>query len=203
MPTILYDMKIQKKYPPLLFAMLLMIISSCDLSEVFEDDDDLDDPESQVMTAKINGEAFSAVESDDAFIQLDEVEGDLDLNGDVFEISISGLDFGQSYLITIVLSLQGVNYPDLKAGSQFVGFTEENLSSGNPTGAAGVVAKTSLGGDTEFGGITLLEGTIEVKLTKLDKENELISGEFSFVAYDEDNDTNIIVTDGVFTNVEF
>jgi len=38
---------------------------------------------------------------------------------------------------------------------------------------------------------------------QLDKENELISGEFSFVAYDEDNDSNINVTDGVFTDVEW
>ena len=38
---------------------------------------------------------------------------------------------------------------------------------------------------------------------QLDKENELISGEFSFVAYDEDNDSNINVTDGVFTEVEW
>eukprot|EP01013_Petalomonas_cantuscygni_P024622 TRINITY_DN46292_c0_g1_i1.p1 TRINITY_DN46292_c0_g1~~TRINITY_DN46292_c0_g1_i1.p1 ORF type:complete len:181 (+),score=16.68 TRINITY_DN46292_c0_g1_i1:3-545(+) len=180
-----------------------MIFSSCDLSEVFEDEDDMDDPEAQIMTAKINGEAFSAVESDDTLIQLDEVEGDLDLNGDVFEISISGLDFGQSYLTTITLSLQGDDYPSLMEGSHFVGFTQENLSSGDPSGAAGVVAKVSLDGDTELGGITLFVGTIDVEITKLDKENELISGAFSFVAYDEDNDSNIIVTDGVFTNVEF
>ncbi|MBR9774046.1 MAG: hypothetical protein GYB55_03200 [Cytophagales bacterium] len=196
-------MRIQKKIHYLLFASLLMIFSSCDLSEVFDDEDDMDDPEAEIVTAKINGEAFSAVESDDALIQLDQVEGDLDLNGDVFELSFTATDFGQSYLTTLSLSLQGLNYSDLKAGSQFVGFTEENLSSGNPTGAAGVVAKASLDGETEFAGITLLVGTIEVELTKLDKENELMSGEFSFVAYDDDNDTNIVVTEGVFTNVEF
>jgi len=38
---------------------------------------------------------------------------------------------------------------------------------------------------------------------QLEKENELISGKFSFVAYDEDNDSNINVTDGVFTEVEW
>lgn len=106
-------------------------------------------------------------------------------------------------MTTITLSLQGDDYPSLMEGSQFVGFTQENLSSGDPSGAAGVVAKVSLDGDTELGGITLFVGTIDVEITKLDKENELISGVFSFVAYDEDNDTDIIVTDGVFTNVEF
>ena len=73
-------MRIQKKFHYLLFASLLMIFSSCDLSEVFDDEDDMDDPEAEIVTAKINGEAFSAVESDDALIQLDQVEGDLDLN---------------------------------------------------------------------------------------------------------------------------
>gem|GEM_PF-2790722 len=43
---------------------------------------------------------------------------------------------------------------------------------------------------------------MNVKITKLYKADKLISGEFSFVAYDEDNDSNINVTDGVFTEVE-
>jgi hypothetical protein len=198
-------MRKQQKYHFLLFALLTLFVSSCNLSDIIDDDDDKDDdPDSQVMTAKINGESFSAVENEDTFIQLDEVEGDLDLNGDVYELSISALDFGSTHLTTINLALYGDKFSELKVGSKFDEVTEENVTSGNPSGAIGVVSKASLGnGGTEYGGLTLLTGSISVEITKLDKENEFVSGKFSFVAYDDDNDANINVTDGVFTNVEY
>ncbi|EPR65933.1 hypothetical protein [Cyclobacterium qasimii] len=199
-------MKNLKNYHYLLFALLTLFVSSCNLSDIIDDDDDDmdDDPDTEIMSAKINGDTFMAVESDNTLIQLDDVDGDLDLTGDVYELTISGLDFGNTHLTTITLSLQGDNYSSLMVGDEFVGITEESVSSGNPTGATGVVAKASLGGGTtEFGGLTLFIGTINVKITKLDKENERISGEFSFLAYDEEDGFEINVTEGVFTDVEF
>jgi len=200
-------MKKQKKYHYLLFALLAIFVSSCNLSDIIDDDDlDDDDPESEIMSAKINGDAFMAVDSDKTLIQLDDVDAELNLNGDVYELNISGLDFGNSYLTTITISLHGDSYSSLKVGDEFLGITEESYSSGSPIGAVGIIAKASLGGTTEFGGTTLFkeEETINVKITKLDKENELVSGTFSFIAKDEDDDNfEIRVTDGVFTDVEF
>ena len=157
--------------------MLLLIASSCNLSDVIDDDDD--DPENQSVTAKINGVDFSVVESEDKLIQLDFIEGSLGLTGDNYEIRFSAYDFGSSHVNTISLILYGVNYSDLKAGSQFV-----SVAWGDDAvfiGAIGGVGNARIGEDVDSGGITPLEGSINVEITKVDKENKLISGEFSFV----------------------
>lgn len=190
--------KLQKRY----YFLFALLVNGCIIIDDLGDDDDVkDDPEAQVMTAKVDGVDFSVVESEDKLIQLDFFEGSLDLNGDYYEINLNAYDFGSSHVTTITLILYGANYSDLKAGSQFGGaiWKDESVF----IGAIGGVGRARIGDEVDSGGITPIEGSINVEITKLDKENELISGEFSFVAYDEDNDENIVVTDGVFTNVKF
>ena len=87
--------KLQKRYY-FLFALLALLVNGCIIIDDLGDDDDVkDDPEAQVMTAKVDGVDFSVVESEDKLIQLDFFEGSLDLNGDYYEINLNAYDLKQ------------------------------------------------------------------------------------------------------------
>lgn len=42
-----------------------------------------------------------------------------------------------------------------------------------------------------------------LRITEIDYENRLVSGEFNFIVFDDNTNETYIITDGVFTNIDF
>lgn len=197
-------MKKQQNYHYLLFTLLAILVNSCIVIDDLDDDDD--DTKVESITATINGSKFSATKDGFSLSDLgDDVDGDLDIDGDTYELGITGVDLKNGIFTSLTIILYGEDFSSLNVGDEFGAITEESLSNGfGFIGAVGTVASGSLiGSEDELGGTTLVKGTMNVKITKMDRENELISGTFSFVAFDGDDELAATVTDGEFKNVEW
>ncbi|WP_425075859.1 hypothetical protein [Psychroserpens sp. S379A] len=42
-----------------------------------------------------------------------------------------------------------------------------------------------------------------LRITEIDYENRLVSGEFNFIVFDDNTNETYIITDGIFTNIDF
>lgn len=124
-------------------------------------------------------------------------------SGDRFQFLVEAFDYknintgeGQS----IFFSVPGDHFEDLKAGDE-LGDDDNALL----FGTLAIYTIHTTFDDYEGGGSTSHDdfANIRVRITAIDKVNELISGEFSFVVYDDENDIYYQVTDGKFNNIVY
>jgi hypothetical protein len=104
----------------------------------------------------------------------------------------------------VVLSFSKILTGPIEEGDEFNSVVfDSNDSSTYQYVVAGYERKTAQGNSTINSASTLKPGEAYVKITKLDKENAKISGEFYFNALDENTNENFEVINGTFTDLEF
>ncbi len=174
---------------PLLVMATLTLLVSCN-----GDDPDPQNNSEPVFTAKINGTPFTGEKS------LTEASLEVEATGD-YEFILAGgefidIDKGQARVISI--GIIGNDADDLKSGAEF---SELTLFAG--FGAIGVYLDYQNSDVYTTSTSVIGDNSAFIKITDLDKSAQIISGEFSFTAEDDNNGTLHEITDGVFRNIKY
>lgn len=151
------------------------------------------------LTAKINGNDFKT----STVLQQYLAGASVSINEDWYGIGVVGFDIQLDIRKprSIYLFMYGEDFNELKVGTSFT--TVTNIAIPENGGAFALYSEdldTEVE-DNEFS--TEKVESISIKITALDKENNLISGEFSFTAVDEDTNKKYTVTDGKFQNMKY
>lgn len=195
-----------KKTIPL-FCVYLLCLLSCvpsDGPDTIPDDDQVTEEEDEKglrseFSYKVDGEEVSGavVEGEN---NITTITGEIDQNADHTSISIGSAIFYPEKLYAVVLYVNTTKpFASIKEGDIFAGNTT------NPI----LLTIASLGiadfdEDTEdfMGDLKTYENqNLQIKFTKIDHENKLVSGTFSFDSHSSELDIHKKVTDGVFTNI--
>jgi len=146
------------------------------------------------FTSKVNGVPFTGDKS------LTEASLELEADGD-YEFILAGgefidIDKGQARVISI--GIIGNDADDLKSGAEF---SELTLFAG--FGAIGIYLDYQSSDVYTTSTSVIGDNSAFIKITDLDKSAQIISGEFSFTAEDDNNGTLHAITDGVFRNIKY
>jgi hypothetical protein len=155
----------------------------------------------QSFTAKINGEDFKADRFGSA---ANIIEGD---NGD-YQVIIGGRDIRNLAAGTaqiIVMSFSGNSFSDLRDGQSFQAYdlnTEKGVQCYffDTTDTDDAIMFGSL--FNSLGDIGVYEDiSSSLRITSINRNEETISGDFSFEIYYPDEDVTYTITDGKFRNL--
>ncbi len=172
-----------------LIASMALFLLNCtpeDIKNKIEDTFDITAGDD--FTAKVNGADFGA--------NKDYVEATITVQSGIYAVAIAGGDLtGLQTGKVIGIGFGGSDYDDLQAGSTWDS-PEANL------GAEGGYKEDN----NSENGTEINAGDVEsifIKVTAIDKVNHSISGEFNFVATDEDTGKQYTITNGKFTDITF
>lgn len=189
--------------------LTLSIFSSCssddsgtdddplEMSEDMGDDDAMDDMDTDSngasLTATVNGNAFNATIQEFIGASIAEQSG-------FYAIALFGLEIVSSNNAKgIALAMAGFDFDTVIAGKEWTMVQSDN---GLEIAGGGYTEGDIANGENDD--IDTEETTeVFIRITSIDKENRIISGEFSFISSDEDTGTIYNVTDGVFTNIPY
>ncbi|MEM9001845.1 MAG: hypothetical protein AAGB24_16420 [Bacteroidota bacterium] len=159
-----------------------------DIAEDMDDDSQDNDEalEGQSLTAKVNGVDFNNGEGLIAGAFTEE-------SGFYVIAIVAGEIIDDNNVKAIGLAVSGFDFDTLEAGKEWT-VVENETNFESAIGSYGE-GETINDQDTDE---TL---DIFVRITSIDKENRLISGEFTFIALDEDTNMEYVVTDGRFTDI--
>lgn len=176
------------KYQYLFIASLLIALFSCEEGG----DGGIEPNPTENFTARAEGQPF---ESGGEFVaaELDFEEGYYFLSVVAYDYENINTGRGRSIAITV----SGSDFDDLEAGDEFT-----NYSIYTGLGAIGTYLNHQTYADYHGGTSLTQEESIYVKITEIDKDNHLISGEFSFDVYD-DEERIYEVRDGVFNKLNY
>ncbi|WP_430931300.1 hypothetical protein [Saccharicrinis sp. 156] len=188
--------KLRKYHIGIIFLSLLFMLGSCDEEEGSLEEFMTNEP--GTITAKIDGENFKSagvfpitvdLHIDEDYNQYDlQIEGERELNG--FEERI-------------IISLFGTDFSSIKAGDVFVGGADLNMGLKRFDGDFFRISRTE-GDDTDIISDSEQGPASMATVTKIDFDNRLISGTFSFKSIDiSDNTVSFQITDGVFTDIGY
>lgn len=190
-------------YSKLLFAACIFL-SACNLSDLVEDALEENEPQEGDHSVKaiVNGADFTAIVSNGRDIEVDLVEASYSTSSLGFSLAISAADvkISSQQGILMQIHLMGPDLDGVQVGTQFETMNEENIIS-DSFRAFAVITKGHLEEFEEYEAGTVEQGTINVEITAYDPEEKVISGKFSFDAYDEEAGITVKVTDGEFKNI--
>ncbi|CAZ94632.1 hypothetical protein [Zobellia galactanivorans] len=148
------------------------------------------------MTAKVNESNFATPD----FLEL--TGAGVSINKGYYFLQISGFDveLGLKKAQYILLSIFGKDFNSVKSGSEWNTIVEDVL-------VGGALAAYSENIDTDDNDNTsstldVLE-KVYIKITSIDHEKQLLSGEFSFSGKNKDTGKTYVVTDGTFKNYKY
>lgn len=184
-----------KRIIPILFAILLVACSS-------DDDSSSTDVDGGVLgdsfiSAKINGNDFKAIPVDRA---VPTISAELDENAAFFSLVIAGIDLFENITEgeSIIIAITGVSFDLVFEGA------EVNNPINNPLELAfgGGYAPYETGSETNVDFDT--DGSSGfLRITFIDKEAQIISGEFEYNVENSDTGEVLQITDGVFNNINY
>ncbi|MEM8965381.1 MAG: DUF6252 family protein [Bacteroidota bacterium] len=169
--------------------LIISVLFACgDGSDVLDDIDDIDENDSEevFVTAKVNGVEFSA--RGETFVNASSAN-----NSGFFSLGIGAVDVDQGRAKAIALAIVAIDRTEVQVDDTFTETDEAGF------GATAGYEEGAIGEEAEIETDEIQ--AIAIKITAVDQENETISGEFSFTAIDEDTNTTITVTEGVFNKV--
>ncbi|WP_298506290.1 hypothetical protein [uncultured Maribacter sp.] len=186
----------------LLVAFLVQTIHSCTESAVEDEIERLGEEEQEEkggnMTAEVNGVSF------DAFVMgNNEAVGASikELPNGQYLGAISGYDFhtGLTRPKVIIFCIIGMDYDTLKNGEVYDTISSDLISTG---AYAWYTQNNGAAGNEGFGDNKELE-EIYVKITSIDKDKKLISGEFNYKGSSTTTGKTYRITKGKFSDVPF
>ncbi|MCF6349201.1 MAG: hypothetical protein L3J20_13040 [Flavobacteriaceae bacterium] len=170
-----------------LLSITVFLLSACSVEDVIKQVTDGDD-----FTAKVNGDDFR---TNKVGINA-KIDVNIDQSG-IYFIAIAAADITNTNNVKgIGLLMVGSDFDQLSAGETF------DKASKNDTEGGGAGYSEDLGTSDVEVDADLIE-SIFIKITALDKDKKLISGEFNFVVVDEDTNKKYTITDGKFTNIVY
>ncbi|PZX56652.1 hypothetical protein [Algoriphagus chordae] len=192
-----------KKFNSLLL-IILILFAGCqpeDLVDPFLDDDPDDSGSKSSISYKVDGELIQGTFSEDNIIDIGSLTGEVIKSTNLTNITIGGAILKNSKMYGIVIYLTtDKTYDQLKNGDSFVG----NISNLSQLTFAGFGIEDLID-DTVFsssGDEDEIENqNLVVSITKIDHDEDIISGTFSFDAHDEELNLTKKITEGKFTNV--
>ena len=182
-------MKILKN--SLLCCLLLIVFTSCNKDDDATTEMGLDGQ----ISARIDGESFTS-EAFDGAVEASFSEVDL---GDTkyFVMAIGGADLSSNSLRAVGIAFGGFDFSNVTAGSEFKGISNEE---GNPFALGTYQLERDI---DEINASSENTSSATIRITAINREQRLISGEFSFTATDEETNESYNVTNGVFTNIPY
>ncbi|MDH7914235.1 hypothetical protein [Winogradskyella sp. SYSU M77433] len=167
-----------------LFAMSISLLA-CSVSDNSDGDSN---PSGTFVSAKVNGSNFLAD------LGLSGISAQLYENNSVFAFGLAAVDYeGGNNASTIGITFGGIDFGSVIDGFEVFGDGQDFYVSGQY--AASINGNSSGGASDE---------NTYLKISSIDKVNQVISGEFSFVAIDNDNpDVTYSVSEGTFNNVSY
>ncbi|HBK71502.1 MAG TPA: hypothetical protein DDZ39_07610 [Flavobacteriaceae bacterium] len=165
---------------------LILLIISCTPETVLEDIIDKGD-----FTAKVNGKNFNA---DNAAIATEITIHSISGIYSIGMIAADVINVGTKKAIALVMI--GSDFDQLVAGKTFTEIIKNEIE-----GGGGGYSEDITNNNVDIG--TDIVESIFIKITTIDKENKLISGEFNFIAIDEDTNKKYTVTDGKFKDIHY
>ncbi len=173
-----------KKYF-ILLPLLFFLFTACSVEDAVGDVIN-----GNAVTAKINGKDFGAPK--------ELVSAKIQLISNVYVISIGAGDADGINLIKgIILATSGLDFDTLKAGKTWSSVSTDP----NNIAEAGYTEDDRNNEVNDFE--TEITEDIFIKITAIDKEKKLISGEFNFVVVDEDTNKKYTATNGKFTDIPY
>lgn len=184
----------------LLIALFFISLQGC------KTENDIDkDPETKIITnapgtvsAKIDGDTFVNSGFRSVSIQLS-----FDENDNTYRIQVEAETENNGFEDRIQFSLWSTDFSSLKVGDTFI--AGANLNNGEKVFDGDFYRKgTTEGDDTDIMADSYPGATSTCTITKIDHENRLLSGIFSFEAIGYfDDSIRFSITDGVFTELEY
>lgn len=180
-----------------------------DLAEDFEEVDTEEEKEAEeeeeeeeakeiigVMTAKVNEKKFTTPEL------LELAGAGVSINKGYYLLQISGFDveLGLKKAQHIVLSVFGKDFNSLEPGTEWNTVVEDVLAGGALAAYSENIATDD--DDNTSSTLDTLE-KVYIKITSIDHEKQLLSGEFSFSGKNEETGKTYVVTDGTFKDFEY
>ncbi|GMN10853.1 hypothetical protein MTsPCn9_29830 [Croceitalea sp. MTPC9] len=183
-----------KKIIPILFSILLFACSSDDDSA--STDGDNGELGNSFITAKINGNDFEAVPNDRGVATI---SAQLVQNEAFFTFTIAGIDLSEDVTQgeAIALSMAGLNFDLIVEDVQI------NNPITNPLALQFAGGYSSNGAEGENFDFDTDGSSGFVRITAIDKQEQIISGEFEFNVKNSDTGEVLQVTDGVFNNINY
>ncbi|MDO6518886.1 hypothetical protein [Zobellia uliginosa] len=150
----------------------------------------------RVMTAKVNEKKFTTPEL------LELTGAGVSINKGYYFLQISGFDveLGLKKAQYIVISAFGKDFNSLKPGTEWNTVVEDVLAGGAHAAYSENIATDD--DDNTSSTLDVLE-KVYIKITSIDHEKQLLSGEFSFSGKNEDTGKTYVVTDGTFKDFEY
>jgi len=179
---------------PILFAILLIGCSSDDDSSSTDDGGGvLGD---SFITAKINGNDFEAVPVDRG---VSTISAQLVQNEAFFTFTIAGIDLGVEITQgeAIAFSLAGTSFDLVTEGLQI------NNPITNPLALQFAGGYSSNGTEGENFDFDTDGSSGFLRITAIDKEAQIISGEFEYNVENSDTGEVLQITEGVFNNISY
>lgn len=152
---------------------------------------ELDNLSGTYIAAKVNGTTF--ISDNSGTFNL--ISAQLYESGSIFGLGIAAVIYSGDFSAkTLGIGLGGYDFDMVVDGFEAAGEGENFFVSGHyyeaNTNGSEISSET--------------ESNAYIKITSIDKVNKTISGEFNFIAIDDDNpDVTYTVTDGVFNDVEY
>ncbi|MDN5215827.1 DUF6252 family protein [Fulvivirgaceae bacterium BMA12] len=172
-----------------IIALVLFTACGSDDDTGLIPDDDVAPGTPGSITCKINGQTYAAT--------FPFVTGALSTTNDIYSFALGGVDFLGKDTVSIAMAMTGTDLSRLSAGDTFSGTGNIFINFALGT----VIVKNRPAVDEDASSSETDVATITV--TKIDRDNELISGTFSYEAFDDDTQNTFKVTDGVFADIKY
>lgn len=199
----------KKRQVMIFLSLCIVLLGSCSKGTVEDTIDgltpDIETPEEEEnilgsLTAKVNETDFNATRSI-VGPYLGASVSILD-NGYLLNIFAVDLQLSANRAQTIVLYVAGFDFDTLKADSKFDSPNPFSIVGLEPGAYAIYAEDLNTDDEVDGEGTHTIEG-LSIKITAIDLEKQLISGEFSFNGTAEDTTTMFEITDGIFTDVTY
>lgn len=189
-------MKLLKNYSLLLSLMLLIGCSNSDDDNNNNSNDDIDSG-SGMITALVNGNPFEAVPEDRG---VTTISAALQPSGVLFTLTVAGIDLGNdiSQGDALAVILVGTDFDEVNSGLTITNPVSNPLAlqfSGN----YGVFQS----GSGNFEDFDFDSSTGFLKITAIDKENQIVSGEFEYNVIERNTGQVFQIRQGVFTDIQY
>lgn len=172
-------------------SLIFLLLSACTVENAIEDVIEENIKDGNDFTAKVNGTNFNAAKGG-VFMEVQE-------GPSFYYIIIAAIDTkGSSKADAILLAMIGADFNEFDSGKIFEHTFEENVN--NIIDGAGARYSNDWDSDDSDFDKEYIE-SVYIKITALDRDKKLISGEFNFVSIDPDSGNKYTVSDGKFTNI--
>lgn len=179
----------------------LSVFGGCDLiQDTFPESD-----KKGKITCKVNGEEFAAA-GNKGLAAMDFIAAEMEREGNSFLLTVVGVtQYDGGGALAVGFKLGGHSLADIQPGTTLTEWNYDESVIGNFEGTMGGVEERASvkSEEAKYKASSNHADLMSLTVTEFDTLENKLSGTFYFEAKDQQNGTEIEVTDGVFSNVEW